>query len=306
MNNRREFLSGLAGLSVSPFLLSFQPSQRRRLPISCNAYTWLTFYRRDGKNWGKEPDSDAQEFVKSGIPALEPGLDSSEEARQAIDVLRTHNIKMPSVYVNTVLHKKDMAMKSIESVLSIAGEVKKYNTEIIVTNPSPIEWGGTVLKTDKELIEQAKNVEALGEGLRKAGLKLAYHTHDTELMAGAREFHHVLQNTTKENVGFCFDVHWVYRGSKDSQVAVFDILKMYGDRIIEVHLRQSVNGIWSETFGNGDIDYQRFADELEKRKIYPHLVIEQCIEEKTISSMNVVDAHKADLKNVQKIFKNLI
>ena len=72
--------------------------------------------------------------------------------------------------------------------------------------------------------------------LRKMDVTLAYRTHDTELMGGAKEVHHILQNTSPENVSFCFDVHWVYRGSQNSQIAVFDILKMYGDRIVELHL----------------------------------------------------------------------
>ena len=144
-------------------------------------------------------------------------------------------------------------------------------TKIVVTNPSPIKWGGPELKNDSELSVQAKSMEKLGVELKKKGLTLAYHTHDVELRAGAREFHHILQNTSPENVSFCFDIHWVYRGSADSQVAVFDVLKMYGSRVVELHIRQSVNGVWAETFGAGDIDYQRFANELKAMKIRPHL-----------------------------------
>ena len=37
-------------------------------------------------------------------------------------------------------------------------------------------------------------------------------------------------------------------------------------------------------------------------KIKPHLVIEQCVEDKSANSMNAVDAHKVDLENVRKVF----
>ncbi|MGC3943728.1 MAG: TIM barrel protein [Chryseolinea sp.] len=307
MDTRRTFLRNLAALSASPLLMYSTTSlPASALPISCNSYTWLTFYRREGNEWWKDPRASAAEFVKSGIPALEPSFSSATDATAAIAVLKEYGIKMPSVYVNSVLHKKEDAKNSIDTILAIAKEVLKYNTQIIVTNPSPIDWSGATLKTDDELREEAKNMELLGKALRSMGIKLAYHTHNTELMAGAREFHHVLQNTSKENVGFCFDVHWIFRGSDNSQVAVFDALKMYGDRTVELHIRQSVNGVWTEKLEQGDIDYDAFASELVRRKIYPHLVIEQCLEDKTSNTMSAVDAHKADLAFVQRVFSGVL
>jgi len=307
MRNRRTFLQNIAALSASPLLMNATSDVRRAgLPVSCNAYTWLTFYNREGKEWWKDPRACAAEFVKSGIPALEPSISSAKEASSTIAVLKEYGIRMPSVYVNSVLHRREEVKSSIDNIIAIASEVKKYDTGIIVTNPSPIDWSGSTLKTDDELQEEAKNMELLGKSLRSMGIKLAYHTHDTELMAGAREFHHVLQNTSAENVGFCFDVHWVFRGSKNSQIAVFDVLKMYGHRTIELHIRQSVNGVWSEKLGDGDIDYARFVSELTRRKIYPHLVIEQCLEDKTANTMNAVDAHKADLSYVDQVFSNVL
>jgi inosose dehydratase len=167
-----------------------------------------------------------------------------------------------------------------------------------------MKWGGSDVKSDDQLETQLYYLEMMGRELRKMGVTLAYHTHDMEMHAGAREFHHMLQNTSPENVSFCFDVHWVYRGSQNSQLAVFDVLKMYGNRIVELHLRQSEDGIWKETFGDGDIDYQRFADELKKIKVKPHLVIEQCVEGKTPNTLNAVAAHIQDLDVVERTFWN--
>jgi inosose dehydratase len=100
------------------------------------------------------------------------------------------------------------------------------------------------------------------------------------------------------------DVHWVYRGSQNSQLAVFDVLKMYGDRIIELHIIQSKNGIWQEVFsGEGDINYKQFAVELMKKKVKPHIVIEQCLEKNSPNTMNAVQAHIIDLKEIEDTFK---
>lgn len=302
MNNRRKFLAAIGSATVLP-LFAGMTKRIPDLPISCSTYDWLTFYRRDGNEWWKDPDACAIEFLKTGLLAIEPSLTSPQQTADIIPVLKKHNIQLPSIYVNSLLHKSDEGSKSIENVVSIAREVKKYDTKIIVTNPSPIQWGGTAVKSDAELLEQSANMERLGSELRKMGLTLAYHTHDTEMLAGAREFHHVLQNTSPEHVSFCFDVHWIYRGSQNSSLAVFNTLKMYGNRVVELHLRQSVNGVWSETFKEGDIDYSRFASELDKMKLRPHLVIEQCVEDKSTNTMSAVEAHKVDLAEVRRLFK---
>ena len=307
-SKRRQFLNTLAVISASPLLTSFKKEEKKsfNFPISCNAYNWTTFYGRQNKKWGEDLDKCMADLAQTGITAYEPGLESAEDVRRLAPFLKKYNLTMPSVYVNSVLHKAEEAEKSIATVLLIADEVVKLGTKIVVTNPSPIKWGGPELKNDAELSVQAKSMEKLGIELKKKGLTLAYHTHDVELRAGAREFHHILQNTTPENVSFCFDIHWVYRGSADSQVAVFDVLKMYGSRVVELHIRQSVNGIWSETFGAGDIDYQRFANELKTLKMRPHLVIEQCVEAKTPNTMDGKQAHIKDLAMIKEVFKPIL
>lgn len=302
--SRKNFLLTASGVTLnSVFAFGNSPlSLQAKYPISSNVYNWFTFYQREGKEWGKDWDACIKEYTRCGLTAIEPSLSTLNDVKTILPVLDKYKISIPSVYANSILHKKDEAKKSIEMILSIAEAIKNHGTKIIVTNPTPIRWGGEALKTDNELSIQLENLEDLGAQLKKFDIALAYHAHATEMMGGAKEFHHMLQNTSKENVSFCFDVHWVFRGSQDSALAVYDVMKMYGDRIVELHLRQSVNGVWSETFGPGDIDYTKIATALKKLQLRPHLVIEQCIEEKTVVNINVVEAHQRDLKAVKKVF----
>jgi inosose dehydratase len=305
--NRRKFLQGLTAASLTPlFLSNTRKPARTGFPVSCSSYDWITFYKRAGKTWWENPEACAADFVTSGLKAIEPNIGSASEAKQMIEVLRSHDILMPSVYVNSLLHVNDEAKKSIDHILAIVEEIKPYGTRILVTNPTPISWGGKDLKSDAQLIHQAKNLDKLGGLLKDEGIALAYHTHDTEMMAGAREFHHMMQNTEPEHVAFCFDVHWIYRGSHNSSLAVFDVLKLYGSRVVELHVRQSNNGIWSETFGEGDIDYRRFASLLKENKIFPHIVIEQCVEDQTPGTLTGAEAHKIDLANIMNTFQDIL
>ncbi|WP_460911911.1 sugar phosphate isomerase/epimerase family protein [Spirosoma areae] len=308
--NRRHFLTSLTALSGVSFVVTNQSviaeSLDRPMPISCNAYTWGTFYGREQKQWMADPDASLSEYVKTGLTAYEPSFNTADEVKKLAPYLIRYKLAMLSLYVNSSLHLADDAQKSIDSVLAIADAAKPLGARTIVTNPNPIKWGTEDDKTDADLTEQAKNLDRLGAELRKRGITLAYHTHAPEHRQAAREFHHMLLATDPKNVSLCLDAHWVYRGSGNSQVALFDVVKLYGKRVMEVHIRQSKNGIWQETFSDGDIDYRRLAADLKAQGVKPLLVLEQCLEKGSPNTMGPVEAHKQDLAYARDVFAGLL
>lgn len=306
---RRRFLTSLTALTGAALLPNPQPAQAdptAAQPISCNAYTWNTFYSRAKKQWMADPDASLTEFVQAGLTAYEPSFTNADEVRKLAPFLPKYKLTMPSLYVNSTLHRADDAQKTIDSVLAIADAAKPLGATIIATNPSPIKWGSDDDKTDAELTEQAKNLDRLGAELRKRGLTLAYHTHAPEHRQAAREFHHMLLASDPKNVSLCLDAHWVYRGSGNSQIALFDVVKLYGKRIVELHIRQSKGGIWQETLCDGDIDYQRLTADLKGQGVRPLLVLEQCLESKTPNTLGPVDAHRQNLAYAKTVFAGLL
>ena len=145
-------------------------------------------------------------------------------------------------------------------------------------------------------------MDILGAGWKKFGITLAFHYHTTELEFGGREFHHVLCGTDPDNVSLCFEQHWSYRACGNSQVAVFDHLKLYGDRSVAVHLRQSVNNVWSETFGDGDIDNVRLAAGFKKLPKMPHVVLEQAPENGTPKTLAPAEVLRRSAEYVRRVF----
>jgi len=260
---------------------------------------------REGSEWGTDLAQSMGQFSRSGFKAIEPILETEADIKSLIPYLRQYHISMPSAYVNSTLHDPSLAKESMRQVLALGEILADSGVEILVTNPSPISWGLKQSKSDLQIREQTRNVDKLGSDLQKLGIKLAYHIHDIELLDGAKEFHHMLQHTDPSNVSFCLDTHWVFRGCGDSELALFDVLKMYGNRIIELHLRQSNNGIWSETFGKGDIDYHKFAKTISAMNLHPHLVIEQAVENGSPDTIDMVRAHQISLANVREIFSIL-
>jgi inosose dehydratase len=269
--------------------------------VATNTYPWTTFAHRQGRPFSLHSDELLGEIASTGITGYEPIIQDPTELTGLQTRLDKHGLQMRSLYVNSLLHDDGKSSASIQQVLSIAEAAKTLGAQIIVTNPEPIRWGGSEDKTDAQLRHQARALNQLGESLRKVGLTLAYHNHDSELRQGAREFHHMLTATAADNVKFCLDAHWVYRGCGNSSVALFDAVEHYGDRIVELHLRQSSGGVWTESFtAAGDIDYPRLFGIMKSQSLAPHLVLEQAIEAGSQVSRNAVEAHRASFHNLSQ------
>lgn len=296
---RRQFAAASAVVvAAGPLRAADKPGPT----IITNVYPWNTFYTREKKDFGKDLDAGLAAVKAAGLDGFEPVFTAVEQVGTLAPLLTKHGLVLKSFYVNSKLHEKADADASITAALKIGEAAKPLGAMVVVTNPSPIKWGGPENKTDDQIKLQAEKLDALGAGLRKLGLTLAYHNHDMELRNAAREFHHMLTATDPANVKFCLDAHWVFRGSGDSQVALFDAVTHYADRIVELHLRQSKNGVWTEAFEDGDIDYARLWAVLTAKKLAPLLVLEQAVEAKTAATMDAVAAHKKSVAFAKKLF----
>lgn len=304
---RREFLHHVVLATGAATLSSALPAPMARaraskLHVACNSYSWSVFYRREDRNFDQSLDEGLADVAASGLDGFEPGFGNPAQVARYGPLLQKHGLQMRSIYVNSVLHDVEKARDSIANVVAIAEKARATGTRIIVTNPSPIAWGGAQNKNDDHLKTQAAALNDLGAKLETMGLVLAYHNHDIELRQAAREFHHMMVGTDPEKVTLCLDAHWVYRGAGNSQVALFDVLKLYGPRITELHLRQSIDGIWAETFGEGDIDYQALARHIQALGLRPHIVLEQAVEQGTPHTMKSVEAFRQSTQNVRRLF----
>ena len=273
-----------------------------KLHLACNQYPWTVFYARDNRDFNKELDKGLSEVAASRFDGYEPLANNPEELDRLAPLLKKHGLEIRSLYVNSILHERDKAQASIESVLAIASRAKELGTKIIVTNPSPIRWGGPENKDDAQLRVQAAAIEKLGRQLKEIGLTLAYHNHDIELRNAAREFHHMMAGTDPAYVTLCLDAHWIYRGAGNSSVALFDVLKLYGSRVTELHLRQSKDNIWTEAMCDGDIDYEAVAKYLLKLNVRPLLVMEQAVEAGSPKTMSTIEASRKSSQYARKIF----
>jgi inosose dehydratase len=307
--NRRQFVQTTAAASASVLTGAFAStvtaaSRADKLHIATNVYPWITFHRREQKDFNAALDEGLAQVASSGVDGFEPILNSPQDVDRLAPLLKNHGLEMRSFYVNSELHDDGVAEQSINDIVAIARRAKQQTSATIaVTNPNPIKWGSPENKNDAQLKTQAAALNRLGQQLREAGVTLAYHNHDSELREAAREFHHMMVGTDPQNVTLCLDAHWIYRGSGNSSVALFDVVQLYGRRVSELHIRQSVDHVWTETVCEGDIDYAALTSQLRQMGVRPHLVLEQAVEQETPKTLGAVAAHKASYDFAQKVFE---
>jgi inosose dehydratase len=304
LSSRREFLAdaGLAAAAVLGSRIAAQAAaESGDAPhVSINQWSVGAVRGRDKRNAKIAFEQELAELAAAGVNGLEPGLGSADQVDALAAQLAKHDLQLRSIYTGSSLTDPAQVDKELERIVALAQRAKEVGAKIIVTNPSPNRQG----KSDAQLKTQAAALNKLGHELAGLGMKLAYHNHDVELLFAAREFHHMMVGTDPEAVSLCLDAHWVYRGAGHSQVALFDVLKLYGPRISELHLRQSAGNVWSEAFGDGDIDYRALVRKLLDINIRPLLVLEQGPEGETPQTLEVAEVHRRSVRYVREVFSD--
>ena len=266
--------------------------------VGTQGYVWYQIYEQQGKKLNEHLDEVLKQVAESGLDAWEQGIESAAHIGVLKPLLAKYHLEMPSIYAGCVLHTADW-QTAVEDVQGSHGMLTPLGARVVVCNPNPIAWGKPLDKTDDQLKIQAEALQTLSDKLAAEGIVLAYHTHDAEMRCSAREFHHMLLAT---DVGFCLDTHWIYRGTGNSQVAMYDILKMYAGRLRVLHLRQSQDGVWTEALGDGDIDYRRLAAEIKTLGFTGPITVEQCFEPGTPQMLTPVERHRRSREYVRQIF----
>jgi sugar phosphate isomerase/epimerase len=208
-------------------------------------------------------------------------------------LLDQHKLRMPSVYVGGVMHQDDLADKTIEKALTIAAACKPYGCTAVVHNPNPKPKGAA--KDPAELDRQAANLNRMTKALAGAGFELRAHHHNPELEDNAREWRHILKNTSAK---LCIDVEFVYRAGIEPSA----LIREAGQRVTELHLRNRTNNSPLQDFGPGDIDYSAVAKTLREMKLKPLIVVELAYHDDTVITRSFNDNVRQSRLYAEKVF----
>jgi inosose dehydratase len=286
------------GATLSPFVRSRAaenpPAAAHKTLVGSNIYGWGQYAERDKKKL------DVGEVISAlrdtGYDYLESNLNVAqpEENAKFAEQLRAKGLQPVSLYTGARVHEAAQAGAVVARILAAAKDCKQAGFQVISCNADPIGRE----KTDEELKTQAAALSELGEGLNALGLKLGMHHHMPEMANHAREYHYNFDHAKPDIVGFCYDVHWVWKGG----VMPPDALKQYGDRVVTWHLRQSREGIWWEDLDTGDVDYVAVAEYVKAHNLPRRFTVELAIEGGTKITRSVVENHRRSREFVKRVF----
>ena len=161
---RRECLAAIGGSAIltglSPLARAVHAAGQVAPHVTTNTYPWLTFARRARKVIQLHTDELLADIAGAGITGYEPIVTNLAEFSGLEERLQKHELEMRSLYVNSTLHDPKQAKESVGGVLAIAKAARGLGVRIIVTNPSPIRWGGPEDKDDAQLRLQANLLTA--------------------------------------------------------------------------------------------------------------------------------------------------
>lgn len=261
------------------------------LTVGSGVYQWSQVYRERGQNWQDHLDEILGQVAAAQLTCWEQFVGPPAEVDALAPLLARHHLAAPSAYANVELHTPEWR-RHADACIADATHCASLGTRLIVVNPVPIRWGGMEDKNDEQLQRQAEALRYLHAELARQGLVLAYHTHDPEMRAAAREFHHMIQATRDVGMQLCLDTHWVFRGAGNSNLALLDIVGLYADRIATLHLRQSHGGTWCELLEPGDIDYAPLVALLKRAGFNGPAHLEICQEKGTVRTMSLEETHR--------------
>lgn len=124
-------------------------------------------------------------------------------------------------------------------------------------------------KTPEQLDAQADLLRKLIAICEPKGITLNLHNHTYEVENGMHDLKGTLARVPGVKLGP--DLNWLVRGGVDP----VEFISEYGDRLVYLHLRdQHANGRWSESLGEGAMDYKAIGQALRQVKFSGHAAIE--------------------------------
>ncbi len=266
-------------------------------------YIWSQLYHRAGRDLEIGMADVLDEVAAAGFPGVEGWLSSCAtpaRAEQFRSLLDERGLILTSLYSGGCYFEAERARQSLAELLPAAERAANIGCPAVCMNPGCLRSGRMTRerKTDAQLALQADWLNRVGKALRELGMGLWLHNHDPEMRDDGRELRANLNQTDPALVGFCADIHWIHRGGGD----VFAYLEQYGSRLRGLHLRNSVAGVWSETLGDGDLDYRAIAAQMAALPFDGPLTVELAIENGTPRTLPLVESMRRSREYVRQVF----
>lgn len=283
--SRREFLQLVTMASAAGIVSGLGSARAASRKVTVGAHPWV--YAATQPNYDitgvlGEIFADMSAAGLDGIELMHTALRPDDAVERIARLSKEHSLPV----IGTSYEAK---MWDREQHAAIVEDAKKVVSRLA-------ELGGKTLGTSVGRCPQKKSeaqLDAQAEVLRQVigicdshGIDLNLHNHTYEVVDGMHDLRGTLQRIPGVPLGP--DLNWLIRGEVDP----VDFIEEFGSQIVFLHLRdQNADGTWSEAMGEGDTDFGRIREALDKVGFTGYAIIEL--------------AHEGDFKPTRSLRESL-
>ena len=295
--NRTEFIKttlGIAGLAAMGFpSMAFGFGKKERFTVG--AHVWV--YAKHQPGYDVTPVlpqifSDMKYAGLDGVEIMEHPLRSEATTKIIKELIDQHQLPLIGSSYGAQLwdrSKQNEIFEDVENIMRNMSSVKARTFGVTVGHPS-----GRI-KTEEEFDAQAELLIKLIALGKKNGIVLNLHNHTQEVENNLFELKGTLKRIQDIRLGP--DLDWLRRAKIDPN----EFLKEYKDNIVFLHLRDQLASVkWSESIGEGVVDFTKIANTLETIGFKGDIILELAHEDGFEPTRPIKESLKMSRESIRK------
>lgn len=294
---RRNFINlSLAATGMLSFGSPILSACRKRTSsIPVGAHVWVYAKNLPGRDVSPILDkifSDMKYAGMDGIELMEKPFRNPETAGLIGELITRYGIPVIGTSYGENMwdpSRHNEILEDVENIMDNMATVKARTFGTSVGHPS-----GRV-KTEEELDSQAELLKKLIDIGERNGIVLNLHNHTYEVENNMFD----LRGTMKRIPGIKLgpDLNWLLRAGVDP----IAFLNEFRDNIVFLHLRDQLSdGRWSESVGEGDVDFKEIKEALDNIQFKGDIIIELAHENDFIPTRPIRESLKMSRDHVRK------
>ncbi|MFC2090598.1 sugar phosphate isomerase/epimerase family protein [Bacteroidota bacterium] len=268
---RIEFIKstlGILGASAIGFPTMAMAAEKKK-KLLLYAHVWIYAAKQPGydvSNILPQIFSDVKYAGLDGVETMEQPLRKEATTKIIGELIEQYNLPLLGCSYGAEMWDKTKYNEISDDVEIIVRNMKKVKARtfgVSVGHPSGR------LKTEEELDAQSEVLLKLIAICEKNGVVLNLHNHTYEVENNLFDLKGTLKRIPDVKLGP--DLNWLLRANVDP----ISFLKEYKENIVFIHLRdQLINGNWSESIGEGDVNFKEIGKTIKSIDFKGDLVIE--------------------------------
>ena len=295
---RRDFLktSGyLAGaaLLTNSFACAAKIPAGSKVPLYAHLWVYASRYP---PNWDCTPIldevfSELKYAGLEGVEMMEVHLRHNDAVPRLKELIQKYSLPVTGTSYNAAMWNKAEGQKILDDV------------ELVTERLNAV--GGTMLgitvgdakhvKTEEELDTQGELLKKIIAICEKNKIEPNLHNHTFEVNNSMHDFKGIISRVPELKLGP--DLNWLVRGGVDPVW----FIKTYGDKMVYMHIRdQDAKGVWTETVGEGVMDFPAIAKALKEINYKGKAAIELAFDKPPVNPLK--EDWKKSRDYVKKVF----